>query len=274
LHASRISDMYPYSYTTAGEVKTNENESDRVRILNHGGLLFETTDTTAFELYGEYAKNFHYYYKKARSGESQITDEYKIGLNANVTLGPLQLGENVFAETERSDYKFKDVHKGDNFDPPAYSRKISSLMIVSWPINEQWTITGKWNETYYDKGKWYRKAYSDSLHVIENDYYAIESKSTDYCIQLLTGYLIENSQFEGGILLRDNYLRYFNDSTNTYEPGILENGYIIEPSLEYRYIVANTLIVTKIRRKINTEDKDRWKSNKYWDMSVILKVDF
>lgn len=275
LHASKSSRMYPYSYIdSTGLMITNENENDLVRILNHGGLLFEITDTTAIELYGEYAQNFHYYYKKARSGESETTDEYKVGLNANLTLGPLQIGENVLAEVDRSDYKFKNVHKGANFDPPVYSRKISSLMIVCWPVNEQWTVTGKWNETYYDKGRWYKKAYSDSSHLIENDCYAIESKSTDYSIQLLTGYLIGNSQFEGGVLLRDNYLRYFNDSTNNFEPGILEKGYFIEPSLEYVYMLNNLLISTKIRRKINTEVEDRWKMDKYWDISLILKVGF
>jgi hypothetical protein len=147
-------------------------------------------------------------------------------------------------------------------------------MIVCWPINEQWTVTGKWNETYYDNGWWYKKVYSDSSHVIANDYYAIESKSTDYSIQLLTGYLLGNSQFEGGILLRDNYLRYFNNSTNNYEPGNLENGYFIEPSLEYIYTVADMLISARIRRKINTEVEDRWKIGKYWDMALTLKVGF
>jgi hypothetical protein len=274
LHASRCSKVYPYSYTAAGEVITNENESDRVRILNHGGLLFETTDTTAYELYGEYAQNYNYYYKKARSGESQTTDEYKIGFNANATLGPLQMGEKVFAEVDRSDYKFKDVHKGDNFDPPAYSRKISSLMIVSWPINEQWTVTGKWNETYYDNGKWYKKAYSDSLHVIENDYYAIESKTTDYSVQLLTGYLIGNAQFEGGILLRDSYLRYFNNEINGFKSDDGGKGYIMEPSLVFRYFVADMLVATKIIRKINTLDEKRWKINKNWDASITFNLVF
>lgn len=273
LHASRISSVYPYSYFDGSKVKSNINEGDRVRILNHGGLLFEFSDTTALELYGEYAQNFQYYYKKESSGKSQTTDEYKTGFNANVTLGPLQMGETVFAETEKSDYKFKDVHKGDNFDPPAYSRKISSLMIVCWPINEQWTVTGKWNETYYDDGYWYGKAYPDTSNRIKNDYYAIKRKSTDYSIQLLTGYLIGNSKFEGGILLRDNYLRYFNN-INGYDPGTLEKGYIIEPSFEYRYMVAKMLVATKIRRKINTGDEDRWKTDKYWDMSVILNVEF
>jgi hypothetical protein len=274
LHASRSSKTYPFSYTRSGEVITNENESDRVRILNHGAILFEKSDTTALELYGEYTKNFQYYYKKARSGESQTTDEYKVGCNANLTVGPFQLGENVFAEVERSDYKFKDVHKGDRFDPPPYFRKLSSLMIVNWLLNKQWSVTAKWNETYYDNGKWYGKAYSDSSLVIENEYYAIESKSIDYSVQMLAGYLIGNAQFEGGFLFRDNNSRYFNNITNGYEPGTLENGYIIEPSLEFRYIIADMLIAAKIIRKINTEDENRWEINKHWDMFLNVNVGF
>ncbi len=273
LHALRDSKRYPYSYVRQGEKVVNENEGDHVHIVHHGGLLHEIKDRTFMEFYGESIKDYLYYYRKARSGDSEIRDEYKIGFNTEMAFGSLQIGENVFAEAEKSDYKFKEIHKGALFDPPEYSRKISSLMIAQWFINKQWVITGKWNETYYDNGKWYGKAYSDTIVKIGKEFYAIENKSNDYSLQILTSYMMKNNQWECGILFRDSYLRVY-DNENGYKAEESEIGYVIEPSLKYECLFSNFLLSTKVIRKINTYDKNKWEFSRNWDISLNMKAVF
>lgn len=273
LHALRDLKKFPYSYKKSGEVITNENEGDRVRILNHGGLIIESDPTRSIELYGETVKNYLYYYRKSRSGESQISNELKVGAIAAFSLGKFRCSENIFAQAEKTDYKFKEVHKGRLFDPPPYSRKFTSLMNASWYLNEQWTITGKWNETYYDKGKWYGKAYSDTTYKIVRDFYAIDSKSIDYSVQLLTTYSKKNIKLECGFLFRDRYLQYydFSDGKNMEEP--FGKGYIMEPSLDLEYRFLNTSIMSKVTRKVNSLDDNIWTFGKYWDIALSVKME-
>ncbi len=274
LHALRDSKKFPYCYKKSGEIITNDNEGDRVRFLNHGGFIFESDSTRSIELYGETVKNYLYYYRKSRSGASQISDELRVGAIASFTLGRFSYGENVLAQAEKTDYKFKDVHKGHLFDPPPYSRKLTSLMNASWHLNEQWTITGKWNETYYDKGKWYGKAYSDSTFKIVNGFYAIESKSIDYSVQLLTTYYKKNTKLECGFLFRDRYLQYYNFIDEKNKEESFGKGYIMEPSLDLEYCFLNTSIMSKVARKINILDENRWVFGKYWDIALSVKMEF
>jgi len=276
LHCAKNSKKYPYSYINGKhDTISNSNENDRVMIQNHGGILFTKDSVAALELYAEAIKNYQYYYRKERSGESMVSNETRIGCNAQFAFSKFAIDETFFAVSDKGDYKFKNVHKGVNFDPPPYSRKFSSLMIVKWFVSDRWTVTGKWNEVYFDYGKWYGKAYSDNTVTIDKNAYAIESKSTDYTLQLLAGYTGNKIEFDAGVLFRDNYLRVYDFTDSTYRtPENQSEDFLIEPSVRLAYIGKIGILEMNISRKFNTADPDIRYFSKKWILSLTTNLAF
>jgi hypothetical protein len=280
LHCTRNSKSYPYKYLVGGETKNNENESDRVRNLHHAAILYSKDSVFALDLYGEFAKNYMYYFRKARSGESVISDYYKVGINADGVINNVRLTEALFAIAEKSDYKFKSVHKGDNFDPPPYNRRLSSALSIVWSPDQIWTVTGKWNETYFDNGKWYGDEYfdrlsqSDSIYNLYHGTYGIENKSIDYSIQLIVSCTLAKWIISAGFLFKDNNFEEYNFLESRFQSRQTGEGYISEPSLEAVYNFNAGLIKLNISRKINTDDPDKNEFSKNWDIRLGVDIGF
>lgn len=280
LHCSRDSKSYPYKYIAGVDIKTNENESDRIRNLQHAAVLYTKDSVLSLELFGEIAKKYMYYYRKAASGKSMTSDDYKVGMNAYCSIKNFHITEALFATAEKGDYKFKSVHKGDNFDPPPYNRKLSSALSIVWTPNQTWTVTGKWNETYSDDGKWYGDEYfdrlsqSDSLYDLYHGTYGIENKSIDYSLQLLVSYTLERFLINAGILFKDNNYREYNFAEARFKPINNGEGYIFEPSIEAEYRFNAGVLKLKISRKINTDDPDKKKFSKNWNIGLGVDIEF
>ncbi len=280
LHCTRNSKSYPYMYVVSSESKSNENEGDRIRNLHHAAILYTKDSVLALEMYGEFAKNYMYYYRKARSGESMSSDYYKVGMSADWIYNNVRVTEFLFATAEKSDYKFKSVHKGDNFDPPPYSRRLSSALSIVWALNSMWTITGKWNETYFDNGKWYGNEYfdrlsqSDSIYNLYHGTYGIENKSIDYSLQLIVSCTIERWMLSAGFLFRDNNFEEYIFSESRFKPRNTGEGYISEPSLETMYHFNTGQIKFKVSRKINTDDPDKSRLSKNWNLGLGVNFEF
>jgi hypothetical protein len=283
LHATSTSRRYPFIWLDSARVEhKNPNESDLVRVLHHGGLIFEKDSSVTTEIYGEYAKNYHYFYRKSMSGTSTIRDDYKIGLDMNFKIGPLRIIENAYVIAQKSDFKFVSVHRGDNFDPPPYSRIFSSLLIINWNIFERLAITGKWNEMYYDDGRWYGQAYSDSAREITTEFYGIERKSLLYTISLGAEYYLNNAVIGGGLVIRDENVRNFNPESGEYlinEED--EKGYYLQPSIQTRASFKNIIFNFKIGREFRVIYRkgpitmDNYSVNfDTWDISLKLKAEF
>jgi hypothetical protein len=280
LHCTRTSKSYPYKYVVGGDTKTNENEGDHIRNLHHAAILYTRDSVLALEMYSEFARNYMYYYRKARSGESVTSDYYKAGINADWIFKNVRATEALFATAEKSDYKFKSVHKGDNFDPPPYNRRLSSALSIVWTPNQMWAVTGKWNETYFDNGKWYGDEYfdrlsqSDSIYNLYHGTYGIENKSIDYSLQLIVSYTVERLMVNAGFLFRDNNFREYNFSESRFKSMNNGEGYISEPSLEAVYQFNAGQIKFKVSRKINTDDPDKSEFSKNWNIGFGIDAGF
>lgn len=275
LHAFKDSKHYPFWYIESGDTITNPNENDRVEITNHLGIVYGHTEICTLETYGEYSRLNHYYYKKERSGESFNTDGYLLGLNAKVKLSRISVAELIEAEAEKNDYKFKEVHMNP-FDPPPYSRKITSTLIGTLNCNEKLQFTGKWVETYNDNGKWYGKAYVDSLESGKNfkEFYAIENKVIDYSLEFYMNLNLKNFQVSFGNAFRDIFQRSYDWRINDYEIVNMGNGYIIKPSLVCGYNNEHFQLNGKVERMIDTFDKNKWSFDKNWDIHLLMGTQF
>jgi len=275
LGVNRDARMYNNHYLSGGEKTWNHNESDNVRILHHAGLFYEEEKKVHLELYGDYKKTYSYYYRKERSGESRIRQGYKIGSRILYSNNRFSIDEELYAECDITDYKFPYAHKDTldfYFDPPPYSRRVSSVMRTKWSIREDFHLTGMWIETYSDFGKWYGREYFEEE--ISKEYYAIESKTIDYLIQAGIEIDFDKISFSSACSFRDIYYRSYDFKSDSYTIEDLGDGYIFEPSMKLTHYSDKLRLQMSVGRRINTKDDSKWDFKKNWDIAFIAEGRF
>ncbi len=276
LHCYRNSQSYPYKYDTL----VNQEENDQIRNLNHAGILYTRDSVASLEVYGELAKKYSYYYRKTASGKSMTSDYYKVGINTDCNIKTVRVTEAFFATAEKSDYKFKSVHKGENFSPPPYNRRLSSALSIVWTLNDMWSITGKWNETYSDDGKWYGEEYFDRLHQSDSIYnlyhgtYGIETKSMDYSLQMIVSWTFNQLLVNAGFLFRDNSMEEYDLMESRFKQRNTGEGHVAEPSLEAGYQFSKGYMKMKVSRKFTSEKSEKNKFSKNWNLGLGVETAF
>jgi hypothetical protein len=197
-----------------------------------------------------------------RSGDNYTRNSYRVGTTFGYKPSErLVLAENIVADAEIEEYLYTQNHQND---PPPYQRRIFSVFTGLWKPADVWEIKGRWNQSYYDNGKWYGREYRDTGRV---DYYAIESKTIDYSFELSLAHVRPTSRFEGGCLVQNIYEQQFVDSS--YENVNRGIGYSIEPFVEILLKHRHIALKARVARLINTQAQDKWAIRNNWDIHVV-----
>ncbi|MBN1130544.1 MAG: hypothetical protein JXA71_16245 [Chitinispirillaceae bacterium] len=268
LSAFRDSRTYTFSYIEDTERVRNSDDNDRITFNHHAGIAVTSFHGLDAELYGEYSLYTLNYIQKERSGDNYSEDGYRVGLNCVYRPSErFSIDERITADAEITDYLYKQAHR-EPFDPPPYLRRLTSILTSVWQVSDGWELRGRWLENAYDKGRWYGREYrnNDSLRE-KNDYYAVETKTIDYTVELSCAMVRKAYRVEGGGLVRDIFEQRFNGAD--YEVNDLGIGYIIEPFVTFHLAVGRFLLRGRITRMINTEASDRWEARKNWDIQIV-----
>ena len=269
LKASKDSKQYDLLLNTSKEDMANLDESDYIRIDHHAGVVFDSLSGLSLQPYLEYSKSYLYYIRAANSGNSKSRSEYRLGLDASFVRGKFWVDEKLFAEAEKTDYKFKDAQ----LDPPPYSRRFSSTLTLNWDLGK-FSLNGSWVQIYHDDGAWYDKEYLDFNAVTGDGYYAIERKSNDYTIQFYLTIPFENLNVIAGSSLSDIFQRTYSYESDEFITEDLGRGYIIEPSLKFQYFTGAFNAQGRIGRIINTLDSGKYNLRRNWDIALSLRLEF
>ncbi len=269
----RDSKTYNFSYTDAGIEKRNYDDNDRITVNHHLGIQRQQFHGFDAELFGEYSTYIINYVHKERSAGNATENGYRVGLHCRYQpLERLMLDEKVSADAEITDYLYSEVHRGDSllngFDPPPSQRRFSSLFTGQWEIGRSWVLDGRWIESYYDKGKWYGREYL-AVDTLRSDYYAIETKTVEYTVELALSWVRQSMRVKSGCLFRDNYDRSFNDRDRQYEPVSNGQGYFLEPFAETQLLFRHFTLKGRIARMVNTLAPDRGQLSKNWDIHLV-----
>ncbi|MCX7726077.1 MAG: hypothetical protein N2053_04435 [Chitinispirillaceae bacterium] len=277
--AFKDSKQYPFVYLDYSEgmpeEKKNQNESDRVQLNNRIGALYSLDSLFYIETYGSYGILYHYFYRKERSAESKLTEEYRVGFDLKVNTKWVDFSEQVYLAAEISDYYFKKISDKSARFPP-YQRDIGSILSCKVkPVPEKIHLNGKWIELYHDNGYWYGKEYWLDSASFEKEFYAIDRKGLQFWLDLSIDFLLKGDTLTIGNIFRDVFQRHYDWAQKTYVLSELDLGYGFEPYFALRWQkINNFLLSLRIKRIFNTLDKDRWKMDKNWDIYIILKKTF
>jgi hypothetical protein len=262
LSAFRDSKTYTFSYRNGADTVRNDNDNDRITINNHCGFKVQNFKAFNFELFGELSEYILNNLRADRSGDNYTRNSYRVGTTFGYKPSErLVLAENIVADAEIEEYLYTQNHQND---PPPYQRRIFSVFTGLWKPADVWEIKGRWNQSYYDNGKWYGREYRDTGRV---DYYAIESKTIDYSFELSLAHVRPTSRFEGGCLVQNIYEQQFVDSS--YENVNRGIGYSIEPFVEILLKHRHIALKARVARLINTQAQDKWAIRNNWDIHVV-----
>lgn len=261
LSAFRDSKTYTFSYRNGADtIQSVDDNNDRITINNHGGFKIRNLKSFDVELFGELNEYIMNNLRADHSADNYTQNGYRVG----TTIGckptdRLTFAENVVADAEIEEYLYKQNHQND---PPPYQRRIFSVFTGSWKPCDVWEVKGRWNQSYYDNGKWYGQEYRDTGRV---DYYAIESKTINYSFELSLAHVLPKSRFEGGCLYQNIYGQQFIDSSyQKYDRGIS-----IEPFIQTQLKYRRLALKARVARMFNTLAQDNWEIKNNWDIHVV-----
>ncbi|NLG17108.1 MAG: hypothetical protein GX556_07245 [Fibrobacter sp.] len=270
-HAVRESRKYPVLHLINGDSTANQDESDYVRLMHRAAINADSLSFFSVSLWGDYSKTYLYYYRRPNSGNSKQRDEYRIGVDASLIWEKIRIDERLFAESEVTEFKFKEVHLND---PPPYSRKFSSRLSGEWSITERLQLQISWYQVYYDNGWWYGREYFDTTSTQRANYYAINMKSNDCSINAALNVQLENLNFSFGTSVSDIFQRFYDEPSRSYQIKDYGKGYIFEPYLDFKYPFGFITAQGKIKRIINTLDTRRYVLKRNWDITLNAIAEF
>ncbi len=226
---------------------------------------------------GGFTKDVLNYVTPERSGRNRTDRQYSLSATAAYRRNErLLISESLRAEANSAEFEFPQVHQGPE-ETPKYSRRFVSVLSASLLLGEHWWVKGKWNQTYWDDGRWYAREYLEeqiALGTVERvDYYAVERKSTEYRVELQLGWTPrKNLLLETGAALQDIYQREFSGSR--YEVRHYGNGYVLEPYLRADWLLRDRFrLHAYVKRYVDTFDEDLWSLYDNWDIRLYLGVD-
>lgn len=268
LSAFRDSKTYTFKYIerrngagNGADTVRNTNDNDRITINNHFGFVARNLKTFDLELFGELTKYTLNNLRQEQSVDNLIENGYKVGTTIGYKpLEILSFNESIVADAEISDYLYKQIHKTIN-DPPPYQRRVFSTCTGIWKPLSAWEVKSKWNQSYYDNGKWYGAKYRDTGRI---DYYAIERKTTDYSVELSLAKVGSFSRFEGGLLYQNISGQQFR---NTDYRRVDRS--IAEPFFEMHLKQHRLSINARMARMINLQEQNQWEIRNNWDVHLI-----
>jgi hypothetical protein len=258
----RNSETYPFGFFR--DSVRNDNDDDAITLNHHCDFKFPRFRGLDAEAFGEYAINTINYLKKKRSSGNRTEDGYLLGLN--LVYNPSErfsLSERIAAEADIIDYFYKRSHLND---PPSYNRRFSSLCMGAWKITDQWELHGRWDENYNDYGVWNGHEYFDTTRAdsLGTDYYAITNKATTYSVELSLAMIRRSFHIESGCRLSDVFARSY--KKNLYVIDDDDQGYIVEPFMEFMFQYNWLSLRGRIVRLVNTLAPDNWAFKKNWDI--------
>jgi hypothetical protein len=188
-----------------------------------------------------------------------------------------QLSEVVGAEVNAAEWQYPLVHQGQA-GAPAFRRTFTSVLSGTWWFIEQLGVRARWDESYWDQGKWYGDAYFstvDGHDTLRLNYYAIDRKSTQYDLSLaILAKPLEGMAFEARATFGDIYDRVFSDSTRSYiirDNGI---GYVLKPFFGFQWRLGAGLVAAAgIERYLNLKRDQHgdWSAeDRYWDARLVV----
>jgi hypothetical protein len=189
LDMSRYSQDYPNYYLTNGRIVRSGLDMDIIVNRHRVAVVPLPASWAKTSLFYEYSKNQRNFLKKESSGQNTVDWLYRVGGNADVTVfDRCTLSEAMSADAKVERFTFPEMHKGN---PPPYSRKWSSLLLLDYNAMPWLTVKTEWNETYWDYGTWNGRDYVDSTAFASageaaayREYYAILDKSWEHGVKL------------------------------------------------------------------------------------------
>jgi hypothetical protein len=130
-----------------------------------------------------------------------------------------------------------------------------------------WEMNGRWIETYSDRGKWIGREYLPDGQQ-QADFYAVESKTTDYSIDVGIAKTGPLYRITGGLLFKDLFPLIYKPELRRYVSQSMGAGYIIEPYSEIILKFRRLSLKGRIVRMVNTSSADRWDIEKNWDIQI------
>ncbi len=268
-----LKDSKEYNKTPQG--KFNRDEMDRVQIYNKLALRYERDSLSYIDIYGQTGKLYHYYFSEEQSAGSKITREHRIGFDIGVSAGPFTLREHCYGDVEVAEMRYP-------VNLPPYARDITSTLVGNLKVIEnRLHITGKWVEMYHDDGYWYAEEYWPDSIDLDHEFYAIQQKNTQYWIDFACELFWGNGKVIAGTLLHDVFLRQWRwnyddkgERSGSYLVSELDTGYDIEPYCSFEWQTSWSLVSAKLRRIINTGDRDRFRFDKNWDFLLSIQMVF
>jgi hypothetical protein len=262
-------------YNKTPQGKFNRDEMDRVQIYNKLALRYERDSLSYIDVYGQTGKLYHYYFSEEQSAGSKITREYRIGFDIGVSAGPFTLRENCYGDVEVADMRYA-------VNLPPYARDVTSTLVGNLKvIEDRLHITGKWVEMYHDDGYWYAEEYWPDSVELDNEFYAIQQKNTQYWLDFACELFWGKGKLIAGTLLHDVFLRQWRwnyddngERSGSYLVSELDTGYDIEPYCSIEWLTSWSLVSAKLRRIINTGDRDRFRIDKNWDFLLSIQMVF
>lgn len=260
LHAFK--DSRKYSNTQ------NENETDYIRTRHHWGVKLDSIAGICSEIYGEYAKTYLYYFRKANSQHSKTVEDYRAGVNVSFSRDRFRIDEKIFIDAEVNDYRFKYAS-----NLPPYSRRLSSTLNASWAVHKNVELTSSWIQKYNDRGHWYGEDYFDSTETPFKSFYAIDSKTDDYAILFYTRLLFDSWNANAGVSFRDIIQRNYDSRTDSYKKDH-KKGYTIEPTLKFNVQLSFLSLEGKIAHVIYSRNNYLQQAGNRWDLFLNLNTAF
>ncbi len=272
---SRYLREYPREYAYRGDTIQSEDDYDEALQTHRLEASVLPLERVTLRLIGEYARNLRFRLKASRSADSYIDRSYELGAVATLRPGDnLFLEERVAVQADIMEYKYKLF----NGNYPPYSRTFASEAALRWRLSDVWRVFGQWSYSKWDNGYWDAPAYRDTtLDSLQREsYYAIQRKSTDQKINLMTEINPNDNLFiRGGIEFRDVYFLEFRNGA--YITNDLGSGYVAAPFAEIDAAINNLgagprtnriALRGRIRRVMDTIASD------FWDMYISLEAWF
>jgi hypothetical protein len=237
---SRRQKRFPYYFTTgtafpgSNEERIQSYEDDYWIVQQHAmRITAPALEWLSVAVFGEYAQNAQFYTNARRSADNAIDHSVRFGLD--VVASPherVRVNSALRADGTVTEYQFPKVHEAPAGLPPQ-RRGFSALLDVGWVATPWLTLQGKWEEVYWDDGRWNGSEYWNSDTVAATDFYAIAQKWLDTRLSL--GALVgdaEKIRVGGGCELYDLFYREWNGLSGRYEENTLGIGRVsLEPFL-------------------------------------------
>lgn len=216
------------------------DDKDEIRRTHEVGVSL--LDTENWTLAGRFVANrdISSYVKSQRSASNDT--RYGYFVEAGLTYrrpDRFWAGVHANAGADRREWEYPQVHQGAS-NTPLYSRKLSMRLEGGYEFRQKVVVKGGYVLSLQDNGRWYGAEYfpapsdSDTTVVLPErfDYYAVESKSTEYKIYLnLVWHASERLALRLGGQFQDLNDRRYKPSTGEY---IVDHGnidYRFEPSM-------------------------------------------